>query len=324
MKWDYWIALYVNTHCVARGLRVLTMTAYEATLKGFCKYARESWADRGPDQLSAADVLQYLEYLRKQKGNGASALNRQATVLRNFYRAMVAMGHLEARQNPMAYFPKIKPAARKLPVTLDREEIGKLLDQPRGDTVLGLRDRALLTLLYGTGIRASECAGLAEKDINWEESTIRVTGKGGHERTIPMNQEVVHVMRQYRLARGGAKPTEPFFRSREGNVLSRNAIYERVRGAARKAGIAKRVSPHKLRHSFATHLVQEGVGLVTLRDLLGHKQITSTQIYIHLTAKDLRHAADKHPVGKLIKRMEELLPNLKLPFQGGALQSRFG
>lgn len=324
MKWGYWIALYVNTHCVARGLRSLTMEAYEATLKRFSQYAQQTWPGRGPDQLSAADILHYLEYLRKERGNGASALNRHATILRNFYRAMVAMNHLDPRQNPMAYFPKIKPVGRKLPVTLDREEVGKLLDQPRADTVLGLRDRALLTLLYGTGIRASECAGLAEKDIHWEESTIRVTGKGGHERTIPMNQEVVHVMRQYRLARGGAKATEPFFRSREGGALSRNAIYERVRGTARRAGIAKRVSPHKLRHSFATHLVQEGVGLVTLRDLLGHKQITSTQIYIHLTAKDLRHAAEKHPVGKLIKRMEDLLPNLKLPFQGGALQSRFG
>jgi integrase/recombinase XerD len=244
-------------------------------------------------------------------------------VLRNFYRAIVAMGHLEPRQNPMAHFPKIKAAPRKLPTTLSREEISVLLDQPEADTVLGLRDRALLTLLYGTGIRASECAGLAEKDINWEERTVRVTGKGGHERTLPLNEEVVHVLRQYRLARGGAKPHEPFFRSREGRALSRNAVYERVRSHARRAKISKRVSPHRLRHSFATHLVQEGVGLVTLRDLLGHRQITSTQIYIHLTAQDLRKAADKHPVGKLIRRMEELLPNIKLPFQGSAL-SRLG
>jgi integrase/recombinase XerD len=133
----------------------------------------------------------------------------------------------------------------------------------------------------------------------------------------------VHVLRQYRLARGGAQPQEPFFRSREGRALSRNAIYERVRGHARRARIAQRVSPHRLRHTFATHLVQEGVGLVTLRDLLGHRQITSTQIYIHLTAQDLRRAAEKHPVGKLIQRMEELLPSLKLPFQSGTL-ARFG
>jgi integrase/recombinase XerD len=323
MKWDYWIALYVNTHCAARGLRALTIQAYEATLKGFQQYAQANWPERGPDQLSACDVLQYLEHLRKVRHNGASALNRQATVLRNFYRAIVAMGHLEPRQNPMAHFPKIKAAPRKLPTTLSREEISALLEHPESNTVLGIRDRALLTLLYGTGIRASECSGLTDKDINWEERTIRVVGKGGHERTLPLNDEVVHLLRQYRIAQGGAKAQEPFFRSREGGALSRNAIYERVRRHGRQARIPKRVSPHRLRHTFATHLVQEGVGLVTLRDLLGHRQITSTQIYIHLTAQDLRKAADKHPVSQLIKRMEELLPNLRLPFQGSAL-SRFG
>jgi site-specific recombinase XerD len=323
MKWDYWIALYLNTHCTARGLRALTLQAYQATLKGFRQFAQSQWPERGPDQLSACDILHYLEHLRQVRHNGASALNRQATVLRNFYRAIVAMGHLEPRQNPMAHFPTIKAVPRKLPTTLSREEVGVLLDHPNTDTVLGIRDRALLTLLYGTGMRASECAGVAEQDINWEERTVRVTGKGGHERTLPLNEEVLHVLRQYRLARGGAKPHEPFFRSREGRALSRNAIYERVRQHAAQARIPKRVSPHRLRHTFASHLVQAGVGLVTLRDLLGHRQITSTQIYIHLTAQDLRQAADKHPVGKLIRRMEELLPNIKLPFQGSAL-SRFG
>jgi len=323
MKWDYWIALYVHTHCTARGLRALTIQAYEATLKGFRQYAQEHWPERGPDQLSACDLLKYLEYLRTERNNGASALNRQATVLRNFYRAIVAMGHLEPRQNPMAHFPKIRKAARKLPTTLSREEVGQLLDHPESNTGIGIRDRALLTLLYGTGIRASECSGLKEQDINWEERTIRVEGKGGHERTLPLNEEVLHVMRQYRLVRGGAKAEEPFFRSRKGRALSRNGIYERVRLHARGAKIGKRVSPHRLRHTFATHLVQEGVGLVTLRDLLGHRQVTSTQIYIHLTAQDLRQAADKHPVTRLIKRMEELLPNLKIPFQAGTL-SRFG
>ena len=259
MKWDYWIGHYINTHCVARGLRALTIQAYDATLKGFKEYAKKQWPERGPDQLAAVDILHYLEYRRKEHDNGAAAINRLSTVLRNFYRGMVAMGHLEPRQNPMAYFPKIKAAPRKLPVALERGEIRRLLDQPGKDTVLGVRDRAVLTLLYGTGIRASECSGLTEQDINWEQKTVRVNGKGGHERTVPMNEEVIHVLRQYRLARGGAKAEEPFFRSREGGALSRNAIYERVRRAAARAGITRRVSPHRLRHSFATHLVQEGV-----------------------------------------------------------------
>lgn len=323
MNWDCWIAAYINTHCVGRGLQPLTLVAYEATLNGFRDYVNKHLPGQEPDQLSIRDILHYLEHLRKERDNGPSALNRQVTVLRNFYRAMVALGYLGPNQNPMAHFPKIKAAPRKLPTILTWQEVGALLDHPETNTVLGLRDRALLTLLYGTGIRASECAGLTEKNVNWEERTIRVRGKGGQERTVPLNEEVLHILRQYRLARGGAKANEPFFRSRHGGALSRNAIYERVRSHARRARIPHRVSPHQLRHTFATHLVQEGVGLVTLRDLLGHRQITSTQIYIHLTAQDLRKATDKHPVSKLIKRMEELLPHIKLPFQSGTL-ARFG
>jgi integrase/recombinase XerD len=323
MKWDYWIALYLQTHCTARGLRSSSIESYRATLLRFREYARTQWAERGPDQISAREVLEFLDYLRRERHNGAAAINRQVTVLRNLYRAMVALGHLEPRNNPLAFFPKIKAAPRKLPVTLNEDEVRRLIELPSTDNVLGLRDRALLTLLYGTGIRASECAGLRDKDIDWQDRTIRVTGKGGHERTIPLNAEVRHILQQYRLARGVFPVEAAFFRSREGGAMSRNAVYERVRTNARRARIEKRVSPHRLRHTFATHLIRAGVGLVTVRDLLGHRLITSTQIYIHLTAQDLRNAADKHPIAELVKRMEDLLPNVKLPFQSGT-QQRFG
>jgi site-specific recombinase XerD len=323
MKWDYWITLYVQTHCTARGLRTSSITAYQATLKGFREYVREHLPEHGPEQITARDVLEYLDHLRRERDNGASAINRQVTVLRNFYRALVAMGHLEPRDNPLAHFPKVKAARRKLPLILKEEDVRRLIERPATDTVLGLRDRAIMTILYGTGIRASECAGLTEADIDWQANTIHVVGKGGHERTVPLNEEVAHMLKVYRLARGAVKATDPFFRSREGGALSRNAIYERVRTTGRKARIEQRVSPHQLRHTFATHLIKAGVGLVTVRDLLGHRQITSTQIYIHLTAQDLRHAAQRHPISELIKRVEDLLPNVKLPFQSGTL-SRFG
>lgn len=315
MKWDYWQALYLQTHCIARGLCTSSIDAYQATLIQFRDYVRIRLKDRGPDQLTARDMLEYLEYLRRERDNGASAINRQVTVLRNFYRAMVAMGHLEERDNPMACFPKVKAGRRKLPVTLDRDEVRRLIERPGTDTVLGLRDRAMITLLYGTGIRASECAGLCEKDIDWKDCSIHVVGKGGHERTVPLNQEVLHILRLYRTARGPLKKEDPFFRSREGGPLSRNAVYERVRTTARRAKIEKRVSPHQLRHTFATHLIRAGVGLVTVRDLLGHRLITGTQIYIHLTAHDLREAAERHPISELVKRVEDLLPDARLPFQ---------
>lgn len=315
MKWQYWLELYLSRHCTARGLMPRTIAAYDASLLGFRAYVRFRLSDRGPDELSSRDILEYVEYLRRERSNGASAVNRQVTILKNFYRAIVAMGHLDVDDNPMAHFPKIKAAPSKLPVFLSEQEIQRLLDQPRTDTVLGFRDRALLTLLYGTGIRATECATLIEADVDLASDTIRVVGKGGHERVLPLNAEVARALARYRTARGRVAPAASFFRSRSGRALSRNAIYERVRTHSEKARIHKRVSPHRLRHTFATHLVKRGVRLVTIRDLLGHRCIASTQIYLHTTAEDLRDAAELHPVQHLVAQLEDLLPNVKLPLQ---------
>ena len=324
MKWHYWITLYVNTHCAARGLRTTTMAAYQATLYQFRAYLEVQLQKQEPDAVTAADVLQYLEYLRKERDNGDSAVNRQLVVLKNFYRAIVAMGHLEPSDNPLAHFPKIKATPRKLPVTLSEEEVGRLLDAPPTDTVLALRDRALLALLYGTGIRASECAGLREQDVDLAQRTITVTGKGGHQRTLPLNNHVSVVLTNYRLVRGVSGREAAFFQSRLRKGMSRGAIYERVRTWNRKAKIEKIVSPHTLRHTFATHLVKADVKLVTIRDLLGHRLITSTQIYLHVTAKDLREAADRHPIQRLAPLVAQLLPDVKLPRQHAPWRRRQG
>ncbi len=315
MTWSYWIQLYTQTHCTARGLRPKTIAAYDATLRQFHEYARVALKHKAPDAITARDVLEYVQHLRDARNNGDSAVNRTVTILKNFYRAMVAMGYLDSPDNPMAAFPTVKAARKKLPVTYTDEEIEKLLSLPPDDTVLGLRDRAIFALLYGTGIRVSECSSLAEADVDLDGCTITVTGKGGHERSVPLNERVVSAMSLYRHHRGLAVARAPFFRSRRGNGMSRGAIYERVRTWGHRARIAKRVSPHRLRHTFATHLVQAGVNLVTIRDLLGHKQITSTQVYLHVTAEDLRSAAEKHPIGKLMQTVDHLLADVKLPMQ---------
>lgn len=315
MMWDYWIKLFTGTHCVARGLRANTIKAYSQTLGQFRTFVQFRLEDKPPSEVSACDVLTYVEHLRTERDNGASAINRQVTVLKNFYRAMVAMEHLAPTDNPMARFPTIKAAPRKLPEVLSTEEVEKLLGAPPSDTIIGLRDRALLTLLYGTGIRASECASLTEKDVDLEEATIHVVGKGGHQRTLPLNDSVVKTLRLYRHHRGLVVDHAAFFQSRSRKAMSRGAIYERVRTHARRGGIRKRMSPHKLRHTFATHLVKAGVGLVTIRDLLGHRQITSTQVYLHVTAEDLKLAARRHPINRLTTTVDHLLPNVKLPFQ---------
>ena len=324
MKWEFWIEQYISVHCMARGIRPLTMAAYRETLNQFREFARFRLADPEPNTMTARQVLEYVEHLRRERKNGDAAVNRQVTILRVFYRAMVAMGYLEPTANPLAHFPKIKATPKKLPVFLDEEEVKRLLAAPRPDTVLGLRDRAMLALLYATGIRASECAGLRGKDVDLSLPAVRVRGKGGRERCVPLNKEVVQLLVLYARMRGEAAPGAPFFRSRRGQALSRTAIFERVRLYGRKAKIAKTLSPHRLRHTFATHLVKAGVALVTIRDLLGHRCITSTQVYLHTTAEDLRHAASIHPVEKLIGRIEEFLPGERIPFQWPPGERRVG
>lgn len=304
MKWSFWIELYIRTHCVARGLRPLTLVAYEDILQQFREWVRGTLADRAPDQLTARDVLAYLQYLREVRGNGDSAVNRAVVVLRRFYRAMVAMGYLDLAANPMAGFPSIKAVPRKLPVALSAEQVQRLLAEPKADTIIGLRDRALLALLYGTGIRASECASLRSGQVDLTQLTITVQGKGGHERAIPLNPELAEVLRDYVQARGPALPTAPFFRSRFGGSLSRTSVYQRVRTWGQRSRVGCPLSPHRLRHTFATHLVRAGVALVTIRDLLGHRLITSTQVYLHVTADDLRAAAARHPIAKLLNTVK--------------------
>lgn len=320
MTWDYWICLYTRTHCAARGLKTSTIAAYQKTLEQFRVYIRLRQGNAEPGQVTARQVLEYVNHLRHDRHNGDAAVGRHVTVMKNFYRAIVAMGHLEPAANPLAHFPKMKAKPRKLPVVLSPEEVQKMLASPPKDIVLGLRDRAILALLYGTGIRASECATLTEQDTDLEASTVRVVGKGGHERSIPLNPKVAESLAAYRRVRGEVPQRGAFFRSRTGKAMSRGAIYERVRTHARRARIGKRVSPHTLRHTFATHLVRTDAKLPTIRDLLGHRSISSTQIYLHVTAEDLRQAVANHPISRLAPTVEFLLPNVKMPLQYAPLR----
>jgi len=292
-----------------------TLVAYEMTLKMFRDYVKVRLDDKDPDAIVARDVLEYIEYLRRERRNGAAAVNRQVTVVRRFYQAIVAMGHLSPERNPMAHFPKVKSVQRKFRETLTEAEVSTFIATPENGTVLGLRDRAIITLLYGSGIRASECAGLRNRDVDFAAATVRVTGKGGHERVVPLNREVVRALDEYRLASGVREANQTFFLTRSKRAMGRSTICQRVKQHAKKAGITKHVSPHTLRHTFATHLVLAGVNIVTIRDLLGHRQITSTQVYFHMTAVDLRAAADKHPVRDLVSKLEDFLPSRKLPIQ---------
>jgi integrase/recombinase XerD len=316
MRWEYSMSLYLDKHCIARGLRPKTIHAYQETLKQFREYMETKLEKAAPERVKTRDVLEYIEHLRVERNNKSAAVTRTVTILRMFYRALVAMDYMDVCDNPMAGFPKIKKPELKFRETLTENEVGKLINMPRTDTVLGIRDRALMVLLCGSGIRSSECAHLKEKDVKLEEKMIHVTGKGGNQRTVPLNDEMVQILRQYKQVRGTVERDATFFRSRrKGKGLSRHAIYERVRTYKTRARIKKIVSPHTLRHSFATFLLRKGVNLVVLRDLLGHRSLSSTQIYMHMTAQDIRKAIDQHPIRKLVNKIKHFLPEQILAFQ---------
>lgn len=316
MKWEHSIYLYLDRHSLARGLQPKTIVAYREALEQYRHYMETVRHHSCPEEVRTIDVLEYVIYLRDTRRNGASAINRAVTILRTYYRALVCMEYMDPNQNPMRGYPRTKGAKRKFRDVLNKKEIKRLLRAPRKTTVMGIRDRTLLALLLGTGIRASECAGLCERDVRIDERIIRVVGKGGDERTVPLNESTAQALKVYRKVRGASSPNASFFKSRKGGGLSRYGIYQRVTTYARVARIRKKVTPHILRHTFATHLHRDNrVKLVVLKELLGHRQLSSTQIYVHMTVNDLRQAMQNHPLCKLAKDLVKYLPNVKLPFQ---------
>ncbi len=313
VTWDLWIDLYCETWCVARNLKTSTIGAYRDSLLQFKQWVEQKHGITEPTRMTTRVVLDYVVHLREERNNGDSAVGRAIIVLKNFYAAMVSFGHLPPCDNPMAGFPRMRKTYERLPTFLSSDELRRLLACPKTDTVLGLRDRAILMLLYATGIRANECATVLDEWIDLDERTIRVLGKGGRERVIPLNKRAVEALRIYRQARGRLAPDERFFRTKGGWGIGRKIVYQRVKKYAKEARIEKRVSPHTLRHTCATHLVQRGANVVTIRDILGHRQITSTQIYLHTTAHELKEVARNHPIGELAPRIASLIEGVRIP-----------
>lgn len=317
MMWNAWIDGFVRDHSLARGLQTGTVAVYRRAVEQFAGYVRFR-LQKGPDEISQRDILDYLEkYLRGERQNCQRVVGWHVVVLRTFYKAAVALGLLEPARNPLAHFPKMKAAPMKLPEPLSRGEQERLLDAPPEDEALGLRDRAVLLLLDKTGIRASECASLKVSTVDLDERRIKVIAKGGHERVVPIPQDVAAAMRVYldqRSRREEVPPNAPFFVARKGKAMNRKCIYDRVRKWSIAAGIQRRVTPHTLRHTCATELVKQGEHIAVIRDLLGHKWISSTQIYLHVTAQDLRQAIDRHPIDRL-RSIVSFLPDVVLPWQ---------
>ena len=277
-----------------RGLSRNTLEAYGNDLAQLGAYLDERELD--PLAVTHRELAGFLSALALG-GASAATLQRKAACLRSFYRHLRREGQIEHDPTAELRGPR---RAQRLPGVLSRDEVGRLLGAPDGSTPSVLRDRALLELLYACGLRASEAVGLTLDDVDLQEELLCARGKGSKERLVPIGREAIAALRAY-LALGrptlvGLSPERHLFVNRRGGGLSRQGLYKIVQGYADAVGLGDRMSPHTLRHTFATHLLAGGCDLRTLQEMLGHADIATTQLYTHLSTERLRDVYfDAHP-----------------------------
>lgn len=236
---------------------------------------------------------------RREAGYSLRSNARLLSSLRGFYRWALAEGHIDHDPLATVRLPRVRPS---LPDTLEEAEVERLLAAPDLATDLGLRDRAMLEVLYGAGLRVSELVGLTTDALNLRQGVVRVRGKGDKDRLVPLGEEAVAWLARYqRSARGALMHdiTRPaLFPGRGDRCLTRQAFWHRIKAHARSAGIDRPLSPHTLRHAFATHLLNHGANLRVVQLLLGHSDLSTTQIYTHVAQARLEALhADHHPRG---------------------------
>ena len=280
-----------------RGLSRNTLDAYRSDLLQFGRFLDER--DVSALEAQPSDIADFLEALARGRPAADSAparppaspatIHRKSACLRSFYRHLRRDGLLEGDPTATLSTPR---RSRKLPQVLTRGEVEKLLSQPRGTEPSALRDRAILELMYACGLRASEAIGLQLMDVDVEEGVLRARGKGSKERLVPIGQAALKALRIY-LERGrpalvkGAPEAHVFVNFR-GGQLTRQGLYKIVRRHAVTAGLADQMSPHTLRHTFATHLLAGGCDLRSVQEMLGHADVSTTQLYTHLSSERLK------------------------------------
>jgi integrase/recombinase XerD len=290
------IEQFLDAQWMERGLSENTLAAYRNDLNGLA-----AWLSGRGGGLVAARREDLLGYLSERVINGARPRTtaRLLSSLRRFYRYLVREGRLSADPTVRIDSPRI---GRPLPDSLSEEEIEILLDAPAVDEALGMRDRAMLELLYACGLRVSELVNLTMEQIDLTQGVVRLMGKGSKERLVPLGEEAVDWLQRYiaqsrpELAAGAS--ARALFITRRGKAMTRQAFWYRLRHYAVKSGINKALSPHTLRHAFATHLLNHGADLRVVQMLLGHSDLSTTQIYTHVARERLKELhARHHPRG---------------------------
>jgi integrase/recombinase XerD len=281
------IDAFLTMIAVEKGLARNTVEAYSRDLAQFSNFL----AARGVASWQDTESFHLRAYFSVMRSNGWSSrsIARNVVTIRRFYRFLETEGVV--RDNPVPSF-HLTAGARKLPHTLSMEDIGKLLAQPNSQEPLGIRDQAMLELLYATGLRVSELTALQMPQINFDGNFLTVKGKGSKVRAVPFGQWARQKLMTYiesarrRLLKG--KSSAFVFINRSGRPLTRQGFWKLIRGYALAAGVEKRVTPHTLRHSFATHLLEGGADLRSVQSMLGHADISTTQIYTHVNGARLK------------------------------------
>ncbi|WP_418598183.1 site-specific tyrosine recombinase XerD [Phascolarctobacterium succinatutens] len=293
---DY-LALFQEYLTVELGLAKNTQLAYMRDLRLLMK-SLQLKADEELLQVSRQQLIAYLVRL-KQEGRAASTVARKLASIKSFYRFLTAERYI--RRNPAEV---LEAASRglHLPKVLSVQEVERLLDEPNLGTLDGYRDKTMLELLYATGMRVSELVNVPVKNVDMKMQYVIVMGKGSKERMLPLGRTALHYLEHYlsvvrpQLLHGKPDAAAELFVTGWGGPMTRERFYEIIVAYGKSAGISKRVTPHMLRHSFATHLLNNGTDLRIVQELLGHADISTTQIYTHLDVERLREVYDKtHP-----------------------------
>lgn len=293
---DY-LALFQEYLTVELGLAKNTQLAYMRDLRLLMK-SLQLKADEELLQVSRQQLIAYLVRL-KQEGRAASTVARKLASIKAFYRFLTAERYI--RRNPAEV---LEAASRglHLPKVLSVQEVERLLDEPNLGTLDGYRDKTMLELLYATGMRVSELVNVPVKNVDMKMQYVIVMGKGSKERMLPLGHTALHYLEHYlsvvrpQLLHGKPDAAAELFVTGWGGPMTRERFYEIIVAYGKSAGISKRVTPHMLRHSFATHLLNNGTDLRIVQELLGHADISTTQIYTHLDVERLREVYDKtHP-----------------------------
>ncbi|TKJ45963.1 site-specific tyrosine recombinase XerD [Candidatus Aerophobetes bacterium Ae_b3b] len=279
---------FIDYLSIERGLSPNTLQAYRRDL---CQF--RDWLKKEFLQVDSALIGNYLATLR-EKGNKSRTLNRKLSVVRMFYKFLYTEGKIDHNPVEGVSSPRL---GRKIPSFLSEKEVEALLEAPSVDEPYGSRDRAILEVVYGAGLRISELVNLNLTDLNLKGGWVKVLGKGSKERIVPLGREACRWVRIY-LRKRRIETTDKLslFCNRYGKRLSRQACWKITKKYSQKSGITKKISPHTLRHSFATHLLSRDADLRFVQELLGHTNISTTQIYTHITQERLKKVYKKyHP-----------------------------